>query len=120
MIYTLFVLSPPDIGASNRHALHFARALITAGHDIQCVFFFDAGVLTANPNAEAAQDEEDLRGAWVALANEHKAPLHICVASAARFGVQDTQKRLAAFTVSGLGELVEAGQLSDRVMSFGD
>ncbi|GAB5415839.1 MAG: sulfurtransferase complex subunit TusD [Congregibacter sp.] len=120
MRYTLFVLSPPETGNSNRQALRFAEAAVAAGHQIACTFFFDAGVLTGLSGAEAPQDEDDLRNAWESFANSHQVPMHLCVASAARFGLQSGDRRLSSFELAGLGELVEAGQHADRVLSFGD
>ena len=55
MRYTLLILSPPDHGYSNGHALDFARSLLESGHELACVFFYDAGVLTGLATAEAPQ-----------------------------------------------------------------
>jgi len=119
MRYTLLVLTPPDAGASARHALHFARAAIDAGHALQCVFFFDAGVLTALPGCDAPADEEDLRVGWRELHREHRTPLLACVASAERFGVAHAcNGDEAAFSVAGLGELIQASRDSDRLLTF--
>ena len=121
MRYTLLVLTPPDAGSSPYHALAFARALVDAGHELACVFFFNEGVLTALSNTEGAQDENDLRAGWSSLAESNDIELHACVASAARFGVSqrgETDRLQAGFVVSGLGELVEATGTSDRVMTF--
>lgn len=123
MRYTLLVLSPPDIGSSNRHALGFARAVIAAGHTLECVFFFDAGALTALSDTEAPQDEDDLRSHWQALASEAHTTLQVCVASAARFGLADPvnkERLLSGFGIAGLGALAEAQLSSDRLLSFAD
>ncbi len=118
MLVTLLVLSPPDLGRSNRHALSFAQALLRKGHDIGAVFFYDAGVLTALAGAEAAQDEQDLRAEWSSLAKHHEITLHACVASAARFGVRDGESLQGGFRISGLGELIEASTRSQRFLTF--
>ena len=89
MQYTLLVLSPPDSGSSCRHALEFAKAACAAGHEIACVFFYDAGVLTALTATESSADEEDLRGNWQAFAQDTGTRLIACVASALRFGLGD-------------------------------
>ncbi|GAB2596793.1 hypothetical protein GCM10026986_25270 [Nitrincola alkalisediminis] len=67
--------------------------------------------------------------AWQALAEEHSIDLVICIAAAIRRGVLDSteakryeqnQTNLAEkFNLSGLGQLVEACILSDRVITFG-
>lgn len=123
MRYTLLVLTPPDLGASNRHALEFARALLSAGHELCSVFFYDAGVLTALAGTEAAQDEDDLREGWRELASKYTLPLHACVASAARFGLgQDnaSDRLLPGFSICGLGELIDASARAERLLTFAD
>jgi tRNA 2-thiouridine synthesizing protein D len=124
MRFTLLVLSPPDLGAASRHALAFARAALDGGHDIACAFFQDAGVLTALDGCEAPQDECDLRAGWQVLCREHDLALFACVASAARFGLlpdgDDGARVMAGFRIGGLGELVEASQRSDRLLTFAD
>jgi tRNA 2-thiouridine synthesizing protein D len=132
MRYTLLVLTAPDGGASARHALGFAQAAQGAGHEIACVFFFDAGVLTALTDAETPQDEFDLRAAWSAFATTTHLRLLACVASAARFGLiasqnasddvgdgeSDAGRLRRGFSIAGLGELIDATDASDRVMTF--
>ena len=119
MRFTLLVLTAPDAGASARHALHFARALIAGRHELECVFFFDAGVLTASQTARAVSDEEDLRRAWAELVAHHDLKLLACVASAERFGVAAACNGAdAPFQLAGLGELVAASDRSDRLMTF--
>jgi tRNA 2-thiouridine synthesizing protein D len=120
MRFVLLVLSPPDLGSSARHALKFAEALAGSEHSISCVFFFDAGVLTAAAAPQAAQDEDDLRRRWSALARERSVKLVACVASAQRFGVsaEDAAAEGSPFDIAGLGELIEATSSADRVVSF--
>ena len=119
MRYALLVLSPPDAGASARHALMFARAVLRNGHALDCVFFFDAGVLTAAAGCEAPQDEDDLRAGWRSLRSEHGVRLVTCVASAHRFGVSsDVTNGPAGFEIGGLGELIEASGNADRLLTF--
>ncbi len=123
MRYTLLVLSPPDHGYSNGHALDFARNLLASGHELACVFFFDAGVLTGLATAEAPQDERNLRAEWSALAQEQNARLVLCVASAARFGLGESpapDTLQSGFAVAGLGDLAEARGTSNRLLTFGD
>ena len=119
MRYTLLVLTPPDLGSSARHAAGFCEALLSAGHEVDCVFFFDAGVLTLRGDCEAQQDERDLRADWSTLQTRHDLQLFACVASAARFGVSaDAGAGAPSFTIAGLGELVEASERSDRLLTF--
>lgn len=124
MRYTLLVLGHPDSGSSARQALEFAKAACVAGHEIACVFFYDAAVLTALTHCEAVPDEQDIRRHWQHFAKTSNTPLVACVASAARFGLTDGQtlrdRCLCEFTIAGLGELVEASSTSDRFLTFAD
>lgn len=106
------------MGHSNRHALEFARALLDQEHGLATVFFYDAGVLTALAGTEAAQDEQDLRAHWSALAERPDVALHACVASAARFGVREGSTLQSGFRISGLGELIDASNRSQRLVTF--
>lgn len=131
MLVALLVLSPPDTGDAHRHAIGFAEAVVHGGHELSCVFFQDAGVLTALSGCEVPQDEPDARARWQVLARDHGVSLFACVASAARFGVTaprssgpdddgGTSRLLPGFNVGGLGELVEASHRSDRLLTFAD
>lgn len=117
MRFVLLVLTPPDMGASARHALKFAEATIAGGHSIGCVFFFDAGALTAASGAAAAQDEEDIRHGWSGLASQQGLDLVACVASAQRFGIEE-HAVAPGFSIAGLGSLIEATANADRVITF--
>jgi tRNA 2-thiouridine synthesizing protein D len=119
MRYLLLVLTPPDLGPSARHALQFARAIARSEHEIACVFFFDAGALTAR-SSEAAPEEDDLRDGWHTLAREHGVHLVACVASAQRFGTAGDGQRQGEFEIAGLGALIEASVDADRVLTFRD
>jgi tRNA 2-thiouridine synthesizing protein D len=67
--------------------------------------------------------------AWQALHEEHGVELIICISSALKYGMLDDteaerHERPAAsinpaFTVSGLGQLVDACSHSDRLITFG-
>jgi len=123
MRFSLLVLSAPDSGASNGHALDFALAALDGSHDIACVFFQDVGVLTGGQGFEPPQAERDLRSEWSGLALRHGTPLVLCSASALRYGVvSDTGGRTVrdGFSVRGLGDLVEANAASDRLLTFAD
>ena len=75
------------------------------------------------------QDEADRLEPWLELAEKHQVELVLCISSALRQGVLDAdeaeryEKAAAtmhpAFTISGLGQLVDAAMVSDRVVTFG-
>jgi tRNA 2-thiouridine synthesizing protein D len=129
LIYSLLVLSPPSSGHGGRHALAFARAALSRGHVIHRVFFLDDGVTTGAAGAVTPQDEADLIRGWIELGEAHGLDLVLCVSSALRRGMLDdteanrhergTATVHPAFVISGLGQLVEAGAVSDRLVTFG-
>ena len=70
------------------------------------------------------------RWTWSGLAEKHGLDLVVCVAAAQRRGILDEDEmgrhgksanNLApGFRISGLGQLIEAGIQSDRLVTFGD
>ncbi|SFO43843.1 tRNA 2-thiouridine synthesizing protein D [Candidatus Pantoea varia] len=128
MRYTLMVTGPAYGTQQATSAYLFARALLTAGHQLESVFFYREGVLNANQLTAPASDEFDLVRAWQALHQEQGVALNICVAAALRRGVSDAQEaarlQLAGsnlqpgFTLSGLGALAEAALSCERMVQF--
>ena len=129
LIYSLLVLSSPSSGRCAHSAAHFATCAIARGHSIHRVFFLDAGAATGSSHAVFPQDEEAPLDAWVALAQQHDVELILCVSSALKRGMLDQVEAERyerygatvhpAFTLSGLGQLVDASANSDRMITFG-
>ncbi|MEM9256935.1 MAG: sulfurtransferase complex subunit TusD [Pseudomonadota bacterium] len=129
MLYSLLVLATPWSGHSNRHAVLFAEGALARGHRIRRVFFLDDGVSTGNSNVIYPQDEDSPVDIWLTLAQDHNVELVLCVSSALKRGLLNETEAarrertvattLPCFTVSGLGQLLEAGQESDRLVTFG-
>ena len=129
MIYSLLVTSSPASGHSAMTAARFASAALARGHTIRRVFFLDAGVANGSATAVFPQDEADRLQPWVALAEQHGVELILCISSALKYGMLDeTEARRyekpaatvhPAFTVSGLGQLVDAAATADRLVTFG-
>jgi tRNA 2-thiouridine synthesizing protein D len=120
MRFSLLVLSAPDLGVANGHALEFAAAAIAGGHEVACVFFQDAGVLTGGRAFDAPQAERDLRAGWSDLGLQRGLPLVLCSASAQRYGVASDTALREGFRVAGLGDLIEASVASERLLTFAD
>jgi tRNA 2-thiouridine synthesizing protein D len=100
-------------------AYQFARAALAKGHQVQRVFFYNDGVNNASKLTEPPQDDRQIVNRWSKLAGEHGIDLVVCVAAGLRRGV--VKDNLApGFRISGLGQLVEAGIESDRLVVFGD
>lgn len=128
LIYTLVVTGSAYGTQQATSAWQFAQALITRGHKLESVFFYQEGISNANQLVSPASDEFDLVRAWQRLAEQQGTVLNVCVAAALRRGVVDEQeaalrqKKMAnlqpGFVLSGLGSLAEAMLTCDRVMQF--
>ncbi len=129
VIYSLLVLSSPTAGHGARNAAAFAAAALARGHGIHRVFFLDEGTRVGAATAVFPQDEAERLQPWVDLAERHGVELVLCISSALRHGLLDPvearrYERAAAtvhpaFTISGLGQLVDAAAACDRLVTFG-
>jgi len=100
-------------------AYQFARAALAKGHEIPRVFFYHDGVNNASKLTEPPQDDRNVVNRWSKLAAEKGIDLVVCVAAGLRRGL--VEDNLApGFRISGLGQLVETGIESDRLVVFGD
>jgi tRNA 2-thiouridine synthesizing protein D len=130
MKFSLLVLSSPWSAQSSDSAWHFARAVLAQGHDLYRVFFYHEGIYQGSSLSVAPQDEVDRVQRWADLAETHDTDLVLCIASAVKRGLLDAteaqrHERSAAnihpaFTLSGLGQLIDASAVSDRLLTFGN
>jgi len=112
-----------------RNAAAFARAVLEEGHELHRVFFLDKGVLCGSASSVLPQDETSTLNDWVTLAIDHDVDLVLCVTSALRQGMLDEHESARherggptihpAFTISGLGQLIDASANADRLVTFG-
>lgn len=103
MTVSLLVKDHPE---STARAIEFAEVALANGFTIAQVFFYQAGVQHASlPVADR----------WKALSERYGMSLVLCSASADRYGEEGN----AAFSIGGLGTLVEAGIENDKVITFG-
>ena len=111
-------------------AYNFTKAALEAGHSIFRVFFYHDGVNNGTRMTTPPQDDRNVVNRWSELAKEHDLDLVVCVAAAQRRGIVDADEAkrngkdgdniAEGFRISGLGQLIEAGIQSDRLMEFGD
>jgi tRNA 2-thiouridine synthesizing protein D len=130
MKFSLVVFAAPDGDTSSLTALSFARALLEKGHDIYRIFFYQRGVYHGSTLPVYPQDETDINQAWQSFIAEKELDGVICIASAVKRGILNTDEaeryeRSAAnfsdsYSLSGLGQWVDACVHSDRVVSFGE
>jgi tRNA 2-thiouridine synthesizing protein D len=128
MKFALVVYGAPHASEAPLSALAFARAAIAQGHDVNRVFFYLDGVHNANALAVTPQDERDIVSEWAELAHAHGVELVACIAAALKRGIlsHDEANRYEkahhsvhpAFTISGLGQLIDAAIDADRVITF--
>lgn len=115
---------------SSDSAYHFTKAALEGGHEILRVFFYHDGVNNGTRYAVPPQDDRNITERWSALAKEHELDLVLCIAAAQRRGILDADEAKRhgksgdniadGFRISGLGQLIEAGIQSDRLVIFGD
>src|SRR5210317_1523348 len=111
-------------------AIQFTKAALEKGHEVMRVFFYHDGVNNGTRYAVPPQDDRNIAQQWTELAAKYDLDLVICIAAAQRRGILDENeaKRQGkdgnniadGFRISGLGQLVEAGIQSDRMVIFGD
>lgn len=128
MNFSIVVYGAPYSSQAATSALHFARAVAASPHGIYRLFFYQDGVHNATALAVPPQDELHIPAAWQALIEEHDLDAVVCVASALKRGILNEEEArryerpaanlLPGFTISGLGQLVDAIGQSDRVVVF--
>jgi tRNA 2-thiouridine synthesizing protein D len=130
MKFSILVNEGPYTHQASDTAYQFAKAVLAKGHEIFRIFFYNDGVNNATRLTTPPQDDRNIVNRWSKLAEEHKLDMVVCVAAAQRRGIvdegeakrngKDATNLAAGFRISGLGQLVEAGIQSDRLVTFGD
>lgn len=128
MRYALLVMGAPYSSQAPHSALRFARALISRGHTLDSVFFYQDGVHNASFLMTPPQDEDNLYQQWLSLHDESGVKLDVCIAAALRRGLlshteakrhgQPSYNVAAPFELTGLGQLLELQQRCDHVITF--
>lgn len=129
MIFSLVITGAPVSSEAPNSALRFARAALENGHQIYRIFLQGDGVLCATRLATAPQDELDIHQQWQELAREYDLDIVVCIASALKRGILDAGESARYnkehFNISnlmelgGLGQLIDAANHSDRIITFG-
>jgi len=130
MKFSLLVLGSPHSTQSGDSAWQFARAVLDGGHELYRVFFYHDGIYQGSSLSVTPQGEIDRVQRWADLATEQNTELVLCIASAVKRGLLDETEahrhdRAAAsihpaFTLAGLGQLIDASAVSDRLLTFGN
>ena len=130
MKYTIMVNEGPYQHQASDSAIQFIRAALEKGHEIFRVFFYHDGVNNGTRLSVPPADDRLIQKSWSELAEKHGLDLVICIAAAQRRGLMDADEAkrqgldanniAPGFRISGLGQLVEGGIQSDRLVVFGD
>ncbi len=130
MKFAVVVNEGPYTHQASDSAYHFTRAALEAGHEVMRVFFYHDGVNNGTRLTTPPRDDRHIVDRWSELADQYELDLVLCVAAAQRRGIvdageqkrnrKDTNNIAPGFRISGLGQLIEAGIQSDRLIAFGD
>jgi tRNA 2-thiouridine synthesizing protein D len=130
MKFAIMVNEGPYTHQATDSAYQFAKAAIAKGHEVTRVFFYHDGVNNGTRLTVPPQDDRNIVNRWSEIGTQHNIDLVICIAAAQRRGLldeneakrqgKDANNIAPGFRISGLGQLVEAGIQSDRLVVFGD
>jgi tRNA 2-thiouridine synthesizing protein D len=130
MKFAIQINEGPYTHQASDSAYQFTKAALEKGHEIFRVFFYHDGVNNGTRLTTPPQDDRNIVKRWSELAEQHGLDMVVCVAAAQRRGIadEDEAKRngkdadniAPGFRISGLGQLIEAGIQSDRLLVFGD
>ncbi|RMD71207.1 MAG: sulfurtransferase complex subunit TusD [Gammaproteobacteria bacterium] len=130
MKFAIMVNEGPYTHEASDTAYHFTKAVLEKGHEVYRVFFYHDGVNNATRLTVPPQDDRHIVNRWSELAEKHNLDLVVCIAAAQRRGIldeneakrqgKDVDNIAPGFRISGLGQLIEAGIQSDRLVVFGD
>ncbi len=130
MKFSILVSEGPYTHQAADTAYNFTQAALEKGHEIYRIFFYHDGVNNGTRLTTPPQDDRNIVNRWSELAQAHEIDLVLCVAAAQRRGIADADEArrngkdadniAAGFRISGLGQLIDAGIESERLITFGD
>jgi tRNA 2-thiouridine synthesizing protein D len=128
--FGILINEGPYTHEASDSAYNFTKAALERGHEIFRVFFYNDGVNNGSRLGVPPQDDRNITKQWSALAEQYDLDLVVCIAAAQRRGLLDADEAkrhgkdadniAPGFRISGLGQLIEAGIQSDRLVTFGD
>ena len=130
MKFGILINEGPYTHQASDSAYNFAKAALDAGHEIFRIFFYHDGVNNGTRFTVPPQDDRNIQKRWSELAEANNLDMVVCIAAAQRRGIMDADEAkrqgidgnniAPGFRISGLGQLIEAGIQSDRLVVFGD
>ena len=130
MKFAIVINEGPYQHQASDTAYQFAKAALEKGYNIFRIFFYHDGVNNATSLSIPPQDDRNIIAQWSELSKIHDLDLVVCIAAAQRRGIldeneakrqgKDASNLAPGFRISGLGQLIEAGIIADRLITFGD
>jgi len=102
-------------------AIKLITGALSHGISVIGVFFYQDGVINASKDIQIPSDEFQTLRAWRTLHQQYQVPLHLCITAGEKRGLVCEGENTnidEAFTISGLGELVELTSKADRVVQL--
>lgn len=121
MKFGLLVLGSPFGSYACHTAYETAVEIVNQGHDLHRVFFYQDAALIGNNQIEPVNSSDRCQANWIALAETNDLDLTICVSAAQRRGIAESRSEsnlVKGFSISGLGQLIEAMLVCDRIVTF--
>jgi tRNA 2-thiouridine synthesizing protein D len=129
LTYTIVVRCGADQQSQALSAFRFTQQVLSQGHRILRVFFYQQGVHWSSGFRVMPQDEINITALWQQLSLDYGIELGVCIAAALQSGIVDPQESIryelggenlaSQFMLVGLGQLAAASVESDRLVSFG-
>lgn len=119
LTFALLIMGPPFSSGAAHSALSFAKAALAQGHALFRVFFYLDGVGVANRLSDPPAGYAPIVRDWSKFALANDIDLVVCINAGKKRGLREANLA-PGFRISGLGQLVEAGMLADRLITFGD
>ncbi|RDH82769.1 MAG: sulfurtransferase complex subunit TusD [endosymbiont of Galathealinum brachiosum] len=118
MKLTILIQEGPYNHQAADSAYQFVQSAIKKGHEITGIFFYHDGVNNVTKMMEPPQDDRHISNRWSEVGSQG-VDIVVCIAAAKRRGM--TEDILIENTrISGLGQLANMIQNSDRLVTFGD
>ena len=129
MIFAITVHGAPFSSSAALSAYRFAEAALAVGHVIPRVFFYHDAVRTGDGLSVPPQEENSVVDRWAELSEKHGVELAVCISASLKRGVLNDEARdrydkpatnlHPAYTIVGLGQLIDVIVGADRFISFG-
>lgn len=117
MKFGILVLEGPYNHEAPDSAYNFIQAALARGHEIRGIFFYHDGVNNATKFMDPPRDDRHIGKRWVEL-GQKGIDIVVCVAAGKRRGLTN-DVLLPKTRISGLGQLAEIANESDRLVTFG-